>query len=126
MIELRTKALSNSTLVLKQHNINLAYVRMCVDVDEDRPQVQVTQQLRNLFQTLNDTTFVFTHPLYKFKSKLSLSSEGCLKTDFAPLEKRLQFVGLLGRRGHKIDFDFEQRVQMKTKQVSRRLPCASF
>ncbi|CRL08083.1 CLUMA_CG020911, isoform A [Clunio marinus] len=52
IIELCTKALSNSIQTLKQRNINLACVRTCVVVAEERPRVQLTQQFCKLFQAL--------------------------------------------------------------------------
>ncbi|XP_063702117.1 disco-interacting protein 2 isoform X2 [Culicoides brevitarsis] len=52
VIELCTKALSNSIQALKQRNINLACVRTCVVVAEERPRVQLTQQFCKLFQAL--------------------------------------------------------------------------
>ncbi|XP_062555264.1 disco-interacting protein 2 isoform X8 [Armigeres subalbatus] len=52
VIELCTKALSNSIQALKQRNINLGCVRTCVVVAEERPRVQLTQQFCKLFQAL--------------------------------------------------------------------------
>lgn len=52
IIELCTKALSNSIQTLKSRNINLACVRTCVVVAEERPRVQLTQQFCKLFQAL--------------------------------------------------------------------------
>ncbi|XP_021710039.1 disco-interacting protein 2 isoform X5 [Aedes aegypti] len=52
VIELCTKALSNSIQMLKQRNINLGCVRTCVVVAEERPRVQLTQQFCKLFQAL--------------------------------------------------------------------------
>lgn len=52
IIELCTKALSNSIQTLKQRNINLGCVRTCVVVAEERPRVQLTQQFCKLFQAL--------------------------------------------------------------------------
>jgi hypothetical protein len=56
VIELCTKALSNSIQLLKQRNINLACVRTCVVVAEERPRVQLTQQFCKLFQALGLNT----------------------------------------------------------------------
>jgi hypothetical protein len=56
VIELCTKALSNSIQALKQRNINLACVRTCVVVAEERPRVQLTQQFCKLFQALGLNT----------------------------------------------------------------------
>lgn len=56
VIELCTKALSNSITVLKQRNINLGCVRTCVVVAEERPRVQLTQQFCKLFQALGLNT----------------------------------------------------------------------
>ncbi|XP_055310052.1 disco-interacting protein 2 isoform X5 [Sitodiplosis mosellana] len=56
VIELCTKALSNSIQVLKQRNINLGCVRTCVVVAEERPRVQLTQQFCKLFQALGLNT----------------------------------------------------------------------
>lgn len=56
IIELCTKALSNSIQTLKQRNINLACVRTCVVVAEERPRVQLTQQFCKLFQALGLNT----------------------------------------------------------------------
>ncbi|KAL7012143.1 hypothetical protein ACKWTF_014657 [Chironomus riparius] len=52
IIELCTKALSNSIQTLKQRNVNLGCVRTCVVVAEERPRVQLTQQFCKLFQAL--------------------------------------------------------------------------
>uniref|UniRef100_A0A4Y0BJJ9 DMAP1-binding domain-containing protein n=1 Tax=Anopheles funestus TaxID=62324 RepID=A0A4Y0BJJ9_ANOFN len=56
VIELCTKALSNSIQALKQRNINLGCVRTCVVVAEERPRVQLTQQFCKLFQALGLNT----------------------------------------------------------------------
>lgn len=56
VIELCTKALSNSIQVLKQRNVNLACLRTCVVVAEERPRVQLTQQFCKLFQALGLNT----------------------------------------------------------------------
>ncbi|XP_058987473.1 disco-interacting protein 2 isoform X3 [Musca domestica] len=56
VIELCTKALSNSIPVLKQRNIDLRCVRTCVVVAEERPRVQLTQQFCKLFQALGLNT----------------------------------------------------------------------
>lgn len=56
IIELCTKALSNSIQTLKQRNINLGCVRTCVVVAEERPRVQLTQQFCKLFQALGLNT----------------------------------------------------------------------
>lgn len=56
VIELCTKALSNSIQMLKQRNVNLACVRTCVVVAEERPRVQLTQQFCKLFQALGLNT----------------------------------------------------------------------
>lgn len=56
VIELCTKALNNSIQALKQRNINLACVRTCVVVAEERPRVQLTQQFCKLFQALGLNT----------------------------------------------------------------------
>lgn len=56
VIELCTKALSNSIQMLKQRNINLSCVRTCVVVAEERPRVQLTQQFCKLFQALGLNT----------------------------------------------------------------------
>ncbi|XP_055705773.1 disco-interacting protein 2 isoform X5 [Phlebotomus papatasi] len=56
VIELCTKALSNSIQALKQRNVNLACVRTCVVVAEERPRVQLTQQFCKLFQALGLNT----------------------------------------------------------------------
>jgi len=56
IIELCTKALSNSIQSLKQRNINLGCVRTCVVVAEERPRVQLTQQFCKLFQALGLNT----------------------------------------------------------------------
>lgn len=56
VIELCTKALSNSIQLLKTRNINLACVRTCVVVAEERPRVQLTQQFCKLFQALGLNT----------------------------------------------------------------------
>lgn len=56
VIELCTKALSNSIQALKQRNINLACLRTCVVVAEERPRVQLTQQFCKLFQALGLNT----------------------------------------------------------------------
>lgn len=56
VIELCTKALSNSIQVLKTRNINLGCVRTCVVVAEERPRVQLTQQFCKLFQALGLNT----------------------------------------------------------------------
>jgi hypothetical protein len=42
IIELCTKALSNSVQTLKQRNVNLACVRTCVVVAEERPRVIIS------------------------------------------------------------------------------------
>uniref|UniRef100_A0A1B0G3J4 DMAP1-binding domain-containing protein n=1 Tax=Glossina morsitans morsitans TaxID=37546 RepID=A0A1B0G3J4_GLOMM len=52
VIELCTKALSNSIPMMKQRNIDLRCVRTCVVVAEERPRVQLTQQFCKLFQAL--------------------------------------------------------------------------
>lgn len=56
VIELCTKALSNSIQMLKQRNVNLACLRTCVVVAEERPRVQLTQQFCKLFQALGLNT----------------------------------------------------------------------
>ncbi|EDX07006.1 GD25718 [Drosophila simulans] len=56
VIELCTKALSNSIPSLKQRNIDLRCVRTCVVVAEERPRVQLTQQFCKLFQALGLNT----------------------------------------------------------------------
>ncbi|XP_055385634.1 disco-interacting protein 2 isoform X9 [Condylostylus longicornis] len=56
VIELCTKALSNSIQALKQRNIDLRCVRTCVVVAEERPRVQLTQQFCKLFQALGLNT----------------------------------------------------------------------
>ncbi|XP_055529907.1 disco-interacting protein 2 isoform X5 [Wyeomyia smithii] len=56
VIELCTKALSNSIQMLKQRNVNLGCVRTCVVVAEERPRVQLTQQFCKLFQALGLNT----------------------------------------------------------------------
>uniref|UniRef100_A0A182Q5X3 DMAP1-binding domain-containing protein n=1 Tax=Anopheles farauti TaxID=69004 RepID=A0A182Q5X3_9DIPT len=56
VIELCTKALSNSIQALKTRNINLGCVRTCVVVAEERPRVQLTQQFCKLFQALGLNT----------------------------------------------------------------------
>ncbi|XP_035787985.1 disco-interacting protein 2-like isoform X9 [Anopheles albimanus] len=56
VIELCTKALSNSIQALKHRNINLGCVRTCVVVAEERPRVQLTQQFCKLFQALGLNT----------------------------------------------------------------------
>ncbi|XP_046808733.1 disco-interacting protein 2 isoform X2 [Lucilia cuprina] len=56
VIELCTKALSNSIPLLKQRNIDLRCVRTCVVVAEERPRVQLTQQFCKLFQALGLNT----------------------------------------------------------------------
>jgi acyl-CoA synthetase (AMP-forming)/AMP-acid ligase II len=56
IIELCTKALSNSIQSLKQRNVNLGCVRTCVVVAEERPRVQLTQQFCKLFQALGLNT----------------------------------------------------------------------
>lgn len=56
VIELCTKALSNSIQALKQRNVNLACLRTCVVVAEERPRVQLTQQFCKLFQALGLNT----------------------------------------------------------------------
>ncbi|GAB0087700.1 Disco-interacting protein 2 [Sergentomyia squamirostris] len=56
VIELCTKALSNSIQALKQRNVNLGCVRTCVVVAEERPRVQLTQQFCKLFQALGLNT----------------------------------------------------------------------
>uniref|UniRef100_W4VRI2 Putative amp-binding protein n=1 Tax=Corethrella appendiculata TaxID=1370023 RepID=W4VRI2_9DIPT len=56
VIELCTKALSNSIQALKQRNINLGCVRTCVVVAEERPRVQLTQQFCKLFHALGLNT----------------------------------------------------------------------
>lgn len=56
VIELCTKALSNSIQLLKQRNVNLACLRTCVVVAEERPRVQLTQQFCKLFQALGLNT----------------------------------------------------------------------
>lgn len=56
VIELCTKALSNSIQLLKTRNVNLACVRTCVVVAEERPRVQLTQQFCKLFQALGLNT----------------------------------------------------------------------
>lgn len=56
VIELCTKALSNSIPMLKQRNIDLRCVRTCVVVAEERPRVQLTQQFCKLFQALGLNT----------------------------------------------------------------------
>ncbi|KRF97799.1 uncharacterized protein Dwil_GK17656, isoform B [Drosophila willistoni] len=56
VIELCTKALSNSIPLLKQRNVDLRCVRTCVVVAEERPRVQLTQQFCKLFQALGLNT----------------------------------------------------------------------
>ncbi|XP_055854104.1 disco-interacting protein 2 isoform X6 [Episyrphus balteatus] len=56
VIELCTKALSNSIPALKQRNVDLRCVRTCVVVAEERPRVQLTQQFCKLFQALGLNT----------------------------------------------------------------------
>ncbi|XP_054731793.1 disco-interacting protein 2 isoform X1 [Anastrepha obliqua] len=56
VIELCTKALSNSIPMLKQRNVDLRCVRTCVVVAEERPRVQLTQQFCKLFQALGLNT----------------------------------------------------------------------
>lgn len=56
IIELCTKALSNSIPAMKQKNIDLRCVRTCVVVAEERPRVQLTQQFCKLFQALGLNT----------------------------------------------------------------------
>ncbi|XP_037935929.1 disco-interacting protein 2 isoform X2 [Teleopsis dalmanni] len=56
VIELCTKALSNSIPMLKQRNIDLRCVRTCVVVAEERPRIQLTQQFCKLFQALGLNT----------------------------------------------------------------------
>ncbi|TDG53237.1 hypothetical protein AWZ03_000052 [Drosophila navojoa] len=56
VIELCTKALSNSVPSLKQRNVDLRCVRTCVVVGEERPRVTLTQQFCKLFQGLGLNT----------------------------------------------------------------------
>ena len=52
-MELCTKGLGGSVPQLKQKNINLACVRTCVVVAEERPRIALTQSFTKLFSGLN-------------------------------------------------------------------------
>ena len=52
-MELCTKGLGGSVPQLKQKNVNLACVRTCVVVAEERPRISLTQSFTKLFSGLS-------------------------------------------------------------------------
>ena len=52
-MELCTKGLGGSVPQLKQKNVNLACVRTCVVVAEERPRIALTQSFTKLFSGLS-------------------------------------------------------------------------
>merc|ERR1711978_121226 len=53
VMELCTKGLGGSVPQLKQKNVNLACVRTCVVVAEERPRIALTQSFTKLFSGLS-------------------------------------------------------------------------